>query len=837
MKIIKPLRLGIMNRPYYKGCDPYLGIAILALVDMQEKPLLRPEPELWKLAQDELTCSGGLIDLAYPKHYPEFLAVGHAYPHTCLAENVCCIGITLGEKQKSLIVSGDREWQGETPSVPQPFTSIPVDWSRSYGGPQIADNPLGIGANNGARHPLPNIESPSERLMSPSQQVSPAGLGPIDLTWPARQAFIGTLYDEEWVKRGMLGFADDADPRLFNMAPQDQQWHNLSALPSAMPYRIENMHPHHALLTGKLPSWQARCFVHHTTAGEEAFSEIEMRHTTVWFLPHLEKMLLVYHGECTIEEDDAHNIHVLMPALEHENQPRPLSHYRDVWIKRSDKEKGSIHAFQESDLLPEDAIAPWIDTELGSSESVHPLEQSLDARRQSIYQDVEQRLQTVDGKLPEGVKDAQKKEHPTLSQLPTFMAQLEEQARKAQDDAMQQVKQRIPDTQAYDARRPTGPESFYKMCEGLRQQQNGQLQPGQEESLYQLYRIGVQSQNAAPLLSGSHKTELREWVITKLAQDRDFSGCDLTGADLSHLDLSGANLTRTMMESADLSHTILDNATLTQTLLARSRMMQTSLRNTVLHEATLALANCSDCDFTGAILCKLVTEGAKFERCNFTRATLENQIFDQIVLSDCNFSAASLENVIFNAIRLDNPRFSAARLHKSTFIDSHLQKAVFEEAVLQRCSMVNSQADGIDFTRARLENCAFTAGTSLQGTCFTHAKLSACNLRQAPLNNADLSFAQLAGCDLSEALLPSANLFRIQASQSQFIRCDLAGADLRQANLMESRLQKARLIGCNFTAANLFRADISQAEISDTTIMQDSWTKQMKVYPLRKGAA
>lgn len=836
MKIIKPLRLGIMNRPYYKADKPYLAVTVLALANMGVKPMLRPEPELWQLAQSELSICGGIIDLSYVKHCAEFLAVGHAYPHTSLSENVCRVGITLGDKQKSLIVSGDREWQGETPSHPLPFDSIPVNWSRAYGGPQTPDNPHGIGAATPASpQRLPNIESPNERLESPSQQVTPASFAAIDITWPARQAFIGSQYDEEWVKRGMLGFADDADPRLFNMAPLDQQWPELTALPQAMHYKIENMHPRHALLEGHLPTWQARCFVHQTEQGEESFAEIALRHTTVWFLPHLEQMIMVYHGEHPLEEDDARNIHMLMPALEHGKQPRALSHYRDVWIKRCDKEKGAAFAFQESDLLPEDAIGPWIDTETSSTEA-SPLQQNLEEHKQSLYQSTEQRLQPVNSTLPEGIKNTPEFERPTLSQLPVFMAQLEEHARQAKDEAIQQMKQRLPETQAYDAQRPTGPEAFYKMREAVQQQQ-GKLHPGQEESLYQFYRVGVSEQNAAPRLNGQQKTALRDWVIAKLAQDRDFSGCDLTGADLSGLDFTGANLSRTMLESADLSHTILDNAALVQTLLARTLMNQTSLRHAVLNEATLAQASCHRCDFSGATLNSLITEGARFERCNFNQVKLTNQTFAATSLIYCDFSAATLDNVIFSGIRLEEPDFSSARLHKSCFIDSQMTHAVFEAAQLQRCSMVNCQAEDIDFSRASLQNCAFTAATSLERGRFIHAKLTQCNLRQTPLNLADLSFSKLEGCDFSEAALQLATLYRSQASNSLFIRTNLEGADLKQANLTGSRLQKSRLIGCNLTSANLFRADISQAEMDDTTLLQDAWVKQLKIYPLRKGVA
>ncbi|AHG20960.1 hypothetical protein Z042_16125 [Chania multitudinisentens RB-25] len=836
MKIIKPLRLGIINRPcYYKEHKPYLGIAVLALVDMGEHPLLRPEPELWQLAKSELLCSGGVIDTAYPKYYAEFLATGQAYPHACLAENVCRVSITLGEKQKSLIVSGDREWQGETPTPPHPFTSLPIDWSHAYGGPQIADNPVGIGATGSTPQRLPNIEFPGERMLSPAQQITPAGFDAIDITWPARQAFIGSLYDEAWVKRGALGLADDADLRLFNIAPRDQQWQEQAELPCGLPYRIENMHPEHALLEGQLPAWKARCFVHHTEQGDEVFSEIELRHTTVWFLPHLEKMFLVYHGELPLEEDDAHHVHMLMPALEHVHQPRALSHYRDVWIKRSDKEKGSAYAFQEHDLLPEEAIGPWIDN-TPEPETVSPLQQNLAARRQAIYQDTEHRLQAVESELPAGTKDLPEVKRPMLSQLPEFMAQMETMASKAKSDAMQQMEQRLPDPHAYDAQRPTGPESVNKMRTALHQQQ-GSLLPGQEEGLHQLYRLGVQHQNAAPRLKGERAVQLREWVIAKMAQDRNFTGCDLTGADLSSLDLSGANLTRAMMESADLSHCVLDNATLTQAILARSVMHHTSLRHSVLNEVTLALANCQDCDFTDAELHNIETTGVQFERCNFSQTTVTQQIFVDISLIDCNFSAASLNNVIFNQVTLKNPCFSFTQLNKTTFIDSQLQQAVLDNARLEHCSLSHCQADGSDFSRARLANCAFAAGTSLENARFTHALLVQCNLRQIALNGADLSFAVLEGCDLSEAALRQATLYRTQANDALLIRTNLEGADLKQASLIGSRLQKSRLIGCDLTAANLFRADISQAQTDETTLMHDAWVKQMKIYPLRTQGA
>ncbi|MCW0310953.1 hypothetical protein NB694_000753 [Pantoea ananatis] len=67
MKIIKPLRLSVLNRPFRWQGKNHLGVTVLALADMSDNPKLRPEMELWQLAASELQTSGGVLDLAIPK--------------------------------------------------------------------------------------------------------------------------------------------------------------------------------------------------------------------------------------------------------------------------------------------------------------------------------------------------------------------------------------------------------------------------------------------------------------------------------------------------------------------------------------------------------------------------------------------------------------------------------------------------------------------------------------------------------------------------------------------------------------------------------------------------
>ncbi|WP_250547542.1 DUF2169 domain-containing protein, partial [Serratia marcescens] len=129
-------------------------------------------------------------------------------------------------------------------------------------------------------------------------------------------------YDADWLKNGFPGFANDIDWRLFNMAESDQQFPQRDSLPPRAAYRIWNMHPSEPVQQGHLPPWRTRCFINRLRGDETHFEEIAMRHTTVWFFPHLEQMLLIYQGSTRINEDDAADVMQLMPALEIEGEPR-----------------------------------------------------------------------------------------------------------------------------------------------------------------------------------------------------------------------------------------------------------------------------------------------------------------------------------------------------------------------------------------------------------------------------------------------------------------------------------------------------------------------------------
>ncbi|CAI0828798.1 Type III effector pipB2 [Serratia entomophila] len=843
MKVVKPLRLSVLHRPFHWQGQNHLGVSVLALADMGASPRLRPEPELWQLASETLTTSGGILDLAIPKACAEFLATGHAYTHHQDDKTACAVKIQLDTLEKTLVVFGDRHWVNDRPSAPLPYAEMPLDWRRAFGGPQFADNPHGIGANpetfpHGSIHPLPNIEPLRGRLSAPHQRAVPASFDALDITWPRRFNRIGKKYDADWLKNHFPGFADDIDWRLFNMAENDQQFPHLDALPPQAAYRIWNMHPEQPLQQGQLPPWRARCFINRQRRGEEVFEELALRHTTVWFFPHREQMVLVYQGSARINEDDAADVLQLLPALEKTGAARSANHYRKVLRQRLDKEKGALFTFREKDLLPEDCIGPWLDTE--QVPAADPVAANATRYEHHLREEHRERLRTLGQDIDERFPLSASPQPPALDELAEFVEQMEQQAAQLKQQSDRRLRQRgLDPEQPVDLTGlPSGAESYQRQRDRLYQQQGNFSEKQRavaEQALYQAYLMSAQAQGPAPRLKGDLAAIIRNRVQATLDGDKDLSGLDLTGADLGGMDLSHACLRGALMESANLRGARLDHADLTQAMLARADLTDASLRHAQLERASLALAKCGNTDFSHARLRETLLQETLLQHCNFSDAALSDLLGFKTYISQCIFQRARVHNVTLMELELDGLDFRHARLHKLSFIKCRLSAFDASHARLESCSWVETPADGSRFIAARLHNCSFAAQSSLKHSDFSDATLKQCNLRQMPLEQACFDRAHLDNSDLSEARLISASLQQLNGSGSLFVRVDFSGARLTQANLIGAIMQKCILSGADLRGANLFRCDLAQSRVDATTRLESSYTQRVKTLPRQRG--
>lgn len=138
--------------------------------------------------------------------------------------------VRVGPYVHRVRVVGDRHWRrteaGLVPSRPAPFTTMPLGYSRAYGGRAKGehgevtwtDNPDGIGfylrEEDAENNPLPNLEAADAPPPAAWNEHAPvAGLGPYPMFWGLRA--------REGLRLGDDHALAHIGPRVFNVAHPD----------------------------------------------------------------------------------------------------------------------------------------------------------------------------------------------------------------------------------------------------------------------------------------------------------------------------------------------------------------------------------------------------------------------------------------------------------------------------------------------------------------------------------------------------------------------------------------------------------------------------------------
>jgi hypothetical protein len=197
------------------------------------------------------------------------------------------VRVRVGPLDKQLVVWGDRRWTmsllGSKATDPVPFTSMPLRWERSYGGPGYAPNPCGAGREpvevDGERvDRVPNIESPRAPHVSKEDHHPPAGMFPIPSTWDARASKLGT-FDEIWRVSRWPYFPSDFDPAFYQAAPPDQ-WLDGPSWRGDETIELENLRPDQPSFRSRLPGLRARMFIEWTSGGKPTTFEDDPAEST-----------------------------------------------------------------------------------------------------------------------------------------------------------------------------------------------------------------------------------------------------------------------------------------------------------------------------------------------------------------------------------------------------------------------------------------------------------------------------------------------------------------------------------------------------------------------------
>ncbi len=868
MKVLKPMALGLLSRPFEYERRFMLGVAVLSFIPLGPDPALFAETAMWKFLAEELPEEQAL-DAAIPKFGAEFLLSARAFAPGGAPVPALRAAARLGERTKSLHVFGDRFLlAGDRTSPPLPFAEMPLDWAHAYGGPGDADNPTGKGiapidTPEGRRLPLPNLVDPAHGA---SAWRRAAGFGPIDQTWRPRARLTGT-YDKDWLEQHFPGFAPDIDWRFFNLAPPDQQFPR--PLTGDEAYAFENLHRDYPLIEGRLPAVAPRAFV--VRQGSEAMEEVPLALTTVWFFPHRLRAVLVHHGRAPLAEEDGADVARILIGADRLGAPRPAADFRAVMDRRMDKQWGPVAALRDKDLVPPELIVPDPTQEASQTEGKRE-----DLQRKFARERMEREYERQHAYVASIGLDPDKvlpplppvEPLPSLDDLPARLERLQQEA-EAQRDAAEVAKAendaRLPSllagtgvTPAAFLRKreakPKGPPQFTAEAQRARlratvaQTSAAGLDPkgieamlndpkmnahweAAERDLRGTYRTGAHLQDPADpaaaerngalraaLAAGQVPADLTGAALSGLdLSGRDLSGAWLDGADLSGCNLAGARLAGAVLAHARLDAAVLDGADLSGANLGRARMFGTSLRQASLRDAILS--------------------GAVLERAVLHRVDLSGATLVETAMRGVDLSGARATKVVFLRLALTGLIADGALFDRSQFVECDLSGARFARASFVRCGFVTCKLPGADFTEAALQRCAFVKDTDLAGARFTRANMPEANLRGLRLAGADFSQAVLDKADFSKCDLTAARLPRARAIGAQFVAANLAGADLTHGNFTQASLARADLRGAILTEACFVEADMARVRIDQATRTDRMLTTRMRFLPRYQAAA
>lgn len=881
MRGIKPFKLGLITRPFQWDDAHHLGVSVTAYFGFDPPGQLFTDVEMWEVVASELGAEA--LDVGIPKSRSEYLVVGRCFQPRGTPAPTCPVRAVVGSMDKSLYVVGDRYWVNGVPTEPRPFVEMPLDWAHAFGGEGFEHNPHGKGAawvsdeQGRPVRPLPNVEAPGHLVKSERDRPAPAGFGPHEFTWPVRFSLAGT-YDATWLKTRYPGFAADLDWRIWNQAGPDQQrevpWRGDE------PVRLENLHPEKPILETRLPGLRARCFVLKEPAEgvEPDFSEVELRATTVWLFPHLERGVVVFQGATPVREDDAADVDTVMIAAERLAEPRPVEHYRRVLEKRiglESKENPAVH-LQDQDLMPADQVGFSPETkkqmELLQQEGLR-----AERMRTRSARDIEQARATLielgldpdehGPRPPEPVPEPPKLEElgEVLEQMRTQMEEHKVEAERTKAAELERVAAKYEEMGLdfeevrHEITSPrTGPPAFTaeKMRADVQRAADEAAAIGHpvdevehyatdpdwytmwqkaERDLIQAYRRFGHFQASAPRMAEQDAARLKAELQRELQSGASLARRDLTGADLAGMDLRGADLSYSFMESTNLEHTDLRDANLEGAVLARADLTGAQLSGARLAGANLGRAKLTAATLTGVDLSSATLFGADLRGADLTGTNLDGAQFIETRLEQSVMTSALLRGAFFFEAKLDRLRFTGAELSNAVFYKVDLAGADFGGATLDGATFLDSTLDGANFVNAHMHGVR-TMGehASWRATDLKGAQLVGANLRKVDLSGADFSGACLDKADLSEANLEKARFYRAVARESLFIKANLRSAFMVSIDLLKSILQKADLRGTDLRGANLYASDFALVRSDGSTNVTDAIQTKVRSVPVRR---
>ena len=674
--------------------------------------LLREQPSLNADIHEDDNIEKMLLvpgDFAHFKPACDVLLTGTCYARGGKAAPLERVSFGLGRWEKSLMVVGDRTWKpgmlGAKMSEPVPFVSMPLGYDRAFGGPGFTANPFGRGYVPvekdlvAGKHPLPNLENPSQQISAPSSRPAPASFGPIPAIWLAREGKGGT-YDKKWLKQNWPFFPDNFDWSFFNCAPADQQ---LKEFPKGDELlRMRQMHPTIANYEARLPAIRPRFFLREHLGAKIEFREAILQLDTICVDMNKEQLTLVWRGVAPVAS-------------------KRLRELKDVLVVSEPLGKPPMPAASYERLLKGEEPA----TSFGKA---GPRERP--ARKES-----EQFPKRV-AKIMAAAQSASKnnKLSPRLIESLNFLAAaLEPHAKEKPPAKGTWTRERVLAANQDELRGANLSELDLSGLKLAGANLAGAVLTGAVLAKTDFSGADLSSAILADANLGGANLSLAKLCNADLVHAdvarANFAGADLTGADFSNAKGKGAHLTgakaeRARFAGADFERANFIAAGLGGADFSEARLLKADFMSADLESAAFEMADASGANFSDANAVKLKAgRGANFAGANFSGAKLTGATFHESRLEGADFHDAFLDRVLFDGANLAGANFAGASAAQARFDFTSLKGAVCSNANMLKASFEGANLIDTDFRGANLFEAEFLDATGSSAKHFEGANL------------------------------------------------------------------------------------------------------------------
>lgn len=797
MRVFKPLQLSLQHKAFSWQYKNHLAVTLLLGFPFDREQEVLLEQDLWQFLPDQLG-KDAMLDICMPKPQGEVLVYGNYYAPGGKPVTADEVQLKMGSVDKSLAVIGNRYWRALlTPTDPEPFTELPINYEYAFGGKDHKPNPTGKGMDEidvfgEMRLPMPNIEDPNNLVTSTSHRPNPAGFGPLDMMWEQRAAKTGT-YDEAWLEKYFPGYPPDLDLTHFNAAPKDQ-WID-EFWRGDEDFRILNMHPSKLQVGGKLPPFRTRCFIEKQIENGTLFTEVEMCAETVCLFPTVETGVLIYRGVIEVKEDDASDVEQLLVAYEDLDQaPRSKDYYDQALRNRLDESKVFKYMMYTKDIIPDSErcgfarMLDGVDMD-GESEFAKNMDAKVEAEKQKALDMLEQQKQQLKEKLEKANIDPA----PYLAKFEIKDGPPDDPHMKGIMETMEKI---LPGCTQGDARKIKPEEVDFGKFDELTEKMDAMAAAKKDEAKQQL-------KDVIKKIEGTDaEKQVREQVEAALKKMDELPDLPRPSGD------------ETLESLRDQLQKVEE---------AKEKMRAQGIAEDQLPQVDINLEEVEEKLHDAFVQMKeMYRSGAhyvegkpphkepmdiiqyRFKKAFDKGEPLAGRDLAGVNLSGLDLSGMDLSGCYLEYANLSNAKLKGANLQSAIITHANLCNADLSDADLRDSNLGDSILNGANLTRAKLENSEFSKA-DLCGARIIDCDLGAMNFLET----------RMAGVDFSGSIFKSANFLNLDFTDGKFIGTQMLECNFLQSTLKVTNFSAAYLIGSNFVECNLDNSRFVEATMTN----------------------